>query len=125
MPTAAPARASIADNVEAYPASPIFAVSGDDTLTGSAGNDEFVFAQPIGNDRVYDFDAPHDTIDLIGFGARRLSATWSIANDANGNAVVTLGERRDDHAGRGRCGRAVGRQLRVRRGAGSAAMPGR
>jgi hypothetical protein len=82
--------ASISDNVEAYPASPIFAVSGDDTLTGSAGADEFVFAQPIGNDRVYDFDAGHDTIDLIGFGLGGYGAQ-AITNDGGGNAVVTLG----------------------------------
>ena len=67
-PTAAPEAASIADNVEAYaPGSPIFALSGDDHLTGSSGNDLFVFAQPIGNDTIYNFDAAHDQIDLIGF----------------------------------------------------------
>ncbi len=84
--------AFVADNVEAYPASPIFAVSGDDTLTGSSGNDEFVFAQPIGDDRVYDFNAASDTLDLIGFGiAGFADLQGSIANDAGGNAVVTLG----------------------------------
>jgi hypothetical protein len=82
--------AFIQDNVEAYaPDSPILAVSGDDTLTGSAGNDEFVFAQPIGNDHVYDFDAANDTIGLIGFGLAGYS-DLSIANDANGNAVVSI-----------------------------------
>src|SRR5207249_2453855 len=81
--------AYVADNVEAYPASPIFAVSGDDTLTGSSGKDEFVFAQPIGNDRVYDFNAANDTIDLIGFGLGGYGEL-AIANDADGNAVVTL-----------------------------------
>jgi Ca2+-binding RTX toxin-like protein len=81
--------ASIKDNVEAYPASPIFAVSGDDTLTGSAGNDEFVFAQPIGTDRIHGFDPAHDTVDLIGFGLAGYG-DLSIANDANGNAVVTI-----------------------------------
>src|SRR5205814_1786539 len=60
--------ATISDNVEAYPASPIFAISGDDTLTGGAVSNEFVFAQPIGNDRVYNFNPASDTIDLIGFG---------------------------------------------------------
>src|SRR5204863_4016445 len=82
--------ALISDNVEAYPASPIFAVSADDTLTGSAGDDEFVFAQPIGNDRVYDFDAGHDKLDLIGFGIAGYG-DLPIANDSNGNAVVTAG----------------------------------
>ena len=60
--------ASVADNVEAYaPGSPIFAVSGDDTLTGGGGNDEFVFSQPIGNDTIYNFTAATDKIDLVGF----------------------------------------------------------
>jgi len=60
--------ASIADNVEAYaPGSPIFAVSDNDTLTGAGANDEFVFAQPIGNDSIYNFNPGSDTIDLIGF----------------------------------------------------------
>jgi hypothetical protein len=84
--------ASINDNVEAYPASPIFAVSAEDTLTGSSGNDEFVFAQPIGNDRVYDFNPADDTLDLIGFGIAGFAHLQAaIANDAGGNAVVTLG----------------------------------
>jgi hypothetical protein len=83
--------AFVADNVEAYPASPIFAVSGDDTLTGgTAGNNEFVFAQPIGNDTIYNFATASDTIDLIGFGLAGFG-NLAIANNANGNAVVTLG----------------------------------
>jgi hypothetical protein len=83
--------AIVADNVEAYPASPIFAVSGDDTLTGAGGNDQFVFAQPIGNDTVYNFNAASDTVDLIGFGIGDYSALQAnIANDGNSNAVVTL-----------------------------------
>jgi hypothetical protein len=83
--------AFVADNVEAYPASPIFAVSGDDTLTGGQnGNNEFVFAQPIGNDTIYNFNTGSDTIDLIGFGLSGYGAL-AIANDAKGNAVVTLG----------------------------------
>ena len=83
-----------ADNVEAYaPGAPIFAVSGDDTLTGAGGNDEFVFAQPIGNDQVYNFNAASDQIDLIGFGLSGYSALQpSIADNASGNAVVTLGQ---------------------------------
>src|SRR5205814_1450195 len=44
----------VSDNIEAYASgNPIFAWSGDDTLTGSAGADEFVFSQPIGNDLVH------------------------------------------------------------------------
>ena len=60
--------AIVADNVEAYAAgSPIFALSGDDHLTGSSGHDLFVFSQPIGHDAVYNFDAAADQIDLIGY----------------------------------------------------------
>ena len=60
--------AMISNNVEAYaPGNPIFAVSGDDQLTGSSGNDLMVFAQPIGTDVIHNFDIAHDTVDLIGF----------------------------------------------------------
>jgi hypothetical protein len=83
--------ASVADNVEAYPPSRIFAVSGEDMLTGgTGGNNEFVFAQPIGNDTIYNFTTASDTIDLIGFGLSGFGAL-AIADDASRNAVVTLG----------------------------------
>ena len=59
---------TIRDNVEIYaPGSPIFARSGEDVLTGSSGNDLFVFSQPIGHDTIYDFDAAADQIDLIDY----------------------------------------------------------
>ncbi len=49
---------TLVDNVEAYaPGNPIFAIAGDDNLTGSAGNDLMVFGQPISHDTVYNFDA--------------------------------------------------------------------
>ena len=86
---------SVADNVEVYaPGNPIFAWSGDDTLTGSSGNDLFVFAQPIGRDIVHSFDAAHDQIDLIGYAGLTSFADVqaNIANDANGDAVLTLGD---------------------------------
>jgi hypothetical protein len=85
--------AFVADNVEAYaPGSPIFAVSGDDTLTGG-GNDEFVFAQPIGNDTIYNFDIASDQIDLIGFNnvASFADVQANITDDANGDAVINIG----------------------------------
>ncbi|RUW63878.1 VCBS domain-containing protein [Mesorhizobium sp. M7A.F.Ca.US.008.03.1.1] len=87
--------ASIADNVEAYaPGSPIFAWSGDDVLTGSSGNDLFVFSQPIGADTVHNFDATADQIDLIGYNglAGFADLQTHIADDAHGNAVITLGD---------------------------------
>nr|WP_268040134.1 Ig-like domain-containing protein [Burkholderia ambifaria]WDR98180.1 Ig-like domain-containing protein [Burkholderia ambifaria] len=89
------AAATIADNVEAYAANaPIFAWSGDDQLTGSAGNDLFVFSQPIGNDTLHTFDLAADKIDLVGFtGIANFSDVQAhLADDANGNAVITLGD---------------------------------
>ena len=60
--------AMITNNVEAYASgAPIFAISGDDNLSGSGGNDVFVLAQPIGNDTIHSFDFARDKVDLIGF----------------------------------------------------------
>ncbi|WP_260432371.1 Ig-like domain-containing protein [Burkholderia sp. Bp9140] len=89
------AAATIADNVEAYAANaPIFAWSGDDQLTGSAGHDLFVLSQPIGNDTLHTFDLAADKIDLVGFtGIANFSDVQAhLADDANGNAVLTLGD---------------------------------
>jgi hypothetical protein len=86
--------ATIADNVEAYaPGAPIFAWSGNDTLTGAGGNDLFVFAQPIGNDTIYNFNVATDQIDLMGFAgiASFGDLAGHIAGDGNGNPVITLG----------------------------------
>ncbi|WP_445262667.1 VCBS domain-containing protein [Pseudomonas sp. EL_65y_Pfl2_R96] len=84
--------AIVSNNVEAYaPGSPIFALSLNDNLTGSSGADTFVFAQPIGNNQIYNFDAAADKIDLIGFTGVTGFADLSITNDANGNALVSIG----------------------------------
>ena len=57
-PDGSPGSMVVSDNVESYaPGSPIFAVAGDDHLTGSGSGNLFVFAQPIGNDIIYNFDA--------------------------------------------------------------------
>ena len=84
----------VSDNVEAYaPGNPIFALSSADTLTGSSANDLFVFARPIGNDRIYDFKTASNRIDLIGFSgiASFADLQSKMANDANGDAMLTLG----------------------------------
>ncbi|MDH6263564.1 hypothetical protein M2427_007520 [Bradyrhizobium sp. BR13661] len=84
----------VSDNVEAYaPSSPIFAIAGDDHLTGTGNSDQFVFAQPIGNDVIYNFDPTTDRIDLIGFSgiATFGDLQGNIADDVNGNAVIHLG----------------------------------
>jgi hypothetical protein len=79
------------DNVEAYaPGSPIFALSGADTLTGAGGNDLFVFAQPIGNDVIYNFNVASDVVDLVNFSGVGSFSNIQLTNDANGNAVITL-----------------------------------
>ncbi len=85
--------AIVGDNVEAYAkGSPIFALSGDDNLTGSGGNDTFVFAQPIGNDVIHDFNVASDKIELAGFsGAQNFAAIQGDISSVNGNAVITLG----------------------------------
>jgi len=83
----------VADNVEAYaPGSPIFALSGGDHLTGSTNADLFVVAQPITNDTINGFDTAADKIDLVGFAGFTSFADVqaNVANDANGNAVLTL-----------------------------------
>ncbi|AZC35931.1 T1SS secreted agglutinin RTX [Pseudomonas chlororaphis subsp. piscium] len=86
------ASAYVFNNVEVYaPGSPIFALSADDNLTGSSGADTFVFAQPIGNNQIYNFNVAADKIDLIGFTGVTTFADLSITNDANGNALVSIG----------------------------------
>ncbi|WLI11224.1 MULTISPECIES: VCBS domain-containing protein [Pseudomonas] len=83
--------AYVFNNIEVYaPGSPIFALSADDNLTGSSGADTFVFAQPIGNNQIYSFDATADKIDLIGFTGITSFADLSITNDENGNALVSI-----------------------------------
>src|SRR4029079_14973449 len=87
--------AVVSDNVEAYaPGSPIFALAGDDTLTGAGGNDLFVFAQPIGHDTVYSFDTAHDRMDMIGYAGLTSFADIQahLTEDASGNALITLGD---------------------------------
>jgi hypothetical protein len=82
---------NVADNVEAYaPGNPIFAVSADDHLSASSAADLLVFAQPIAHDTIHNFDAAADKIDLIGFTGVSGFDNLSIADDANGNAVITL-----------------------------------
>ncbi|MCA6120748.1 hypothetical protein J6500_02350, partial [Bradyrhizobium sp. WSM 1704] len=85
-------QATIADNIEAFAAgNPIFAISGDDTLTGSSGHDTFVFSQPIGHDVLYSFEVSADVIDLISYGWQTFADVQAhTADDVRGNAVITL-----------------------------------
>ena len=71
---------------------PIFALSGDDHLTGSSGDDLFVLSTPIGNDTINSFDIAHDKIDLVGFAgfASFADVQAHLSQDAAGNALITL-----------------------------------
>ena len=87
--------AFMADNVEVYAkGTPIFAVSGDDNLSGSSGDDLFVVAQPIGNDTIHSFDVAHDKVDLIGFCdlSSFVDVQTRLSENSNGDAVVTIAE---------------------------------
>ena len=70
------------------------AISGNDYLTGSSSQDLFVFAQPIGHDIIYSFDANQDQIDLIGYAgfASFNDVAGHLSTDANGNAVIALAD---------------------------------
>jgi hypothetical protein len=86
---------TLRDNLEAYSTgSPIFAWSGDDFLTASSATDLIVFSQPIGHDFIYNFDAAHDQIDLVGYAGFASFADLQahLADDANGNAMLTLSD---------------------------------
>ena len=81
------------DNVEVFAkGAPIFAWSGEDHLTGSSGKDLFVFAQPIGHDTIYSFNASEDQIDLIGYwGFTNFNDVQRhLSEDSASNAVITL-----------------------------------
>jgi hypothetical protein len=87
--------AMITDNVEAYaPGGPVFAISGDDNLSGSSGNDVFVVAQPIGNDTIRRFDAAHDRVDLVEFGDLSSFADVQarLSENSDGDAVIRISE---------------------------------
>ena len=83
----------ISDNVEVFAkGSPIFALPGDDHLTGSSADDLFVLSTPIGNDTISSFDVAHDKIDLVGFAgfASFADVQGHLSQDAAGNALINL-----------------------------------
>jgi len=85
----------VTDNVEVYAeGAPIFAIAGDDNLSGSSGDDLFVLAQPIGNNTIYKFDVAHDEVNLIGFSGLSgfVDVQTRLSENSNGDAVVTIAE---------------------------------
>ena len=74
---------------------------GDDVLTGGAGADTFFFgsdglsgiAGAAGHDTITDFTAADgDRIDLTAFAGAKSLADLSLADNAEGNAVIGFGE---------------------------------
>jgi hypothetical protein len=62
---------------------------GDDVLIGGSGNDTYVFGENSGVDAILGFNTAEDTIDLSAAGITSLDGI--VTDDANGNAVVDLG----------------------------------
>lgn len=63
--------------------------AGDDTLTGNAGADKFVFASGHGNDTITDFTDGEDTIDLSAF--TDITGVSDLTAVQNGNnTVITI-----------------------------------
>src|SRR5262245_43158392 len=69
--------------------------SGNDTLTGGTGADVFKYdTREFGTDTVTDFQVGTDKIDVSGLNIGDFATLQRfIANDANGNAVITLSYR--------------------------------
>ena len=63
---------------------------GDDTLAGGTGADTFVYAPGHGNDTITDFSVNSDKLHLALFGNITSFDDLSIADNSDGDAVITL-----------------------------------
>ena len=63
---------------------------GDDTLTGGSGADTFVYSPGHGNDTITDFTVNSDKIHLALFGNITSFDDLSIADNSDGDAVITI-----------------------------------
>ena len=59
-------------------------------LIGGAGNDRFIFSDNWDNDTITDFEDGGDLIDLRNITGVTSLADLMIANNANGDAVITV-----------------------------------
>lgn len=65
--------------------------AGGDALTGGAGADVFVFARDGGQDRILDFQAGLDRLDVSAWGRLYSAQSLSITQTATG-AIITYGQ---------------------------------
>ena len=71
----------------------IFSSTGDDTMTGLAGKDNFVFAQVSGHDTIMDFTSGTDKIDfraLSGMDANALMTLLANADHTGGDTLLHI-----------------------------------
>ena len=62
---------------------------GNDSMTGGAGADTFMFGAGHGNDTITDFEDGTDVIDLSALDGITQFDDLTIADDGNGNVVIT------------------------------------
>ncbi len=65
--------------------------AGDDWLFGRAGADTFVFDRGCGSDKIKDYEAGIDEIDLSAFGLANVADFLDSGVNKNGNAIFDLG----------------------------------
>ncbi len=64
---------------------------GNDTLLGGPGKDDFVYASGWGDDVIGDFQPGKDDIDLSSINGVKKFSDLNIANNGDGDAVITQG----------------------------------
>ncbi|MBO9427805.1 hypothetical protein J7444_23910 [Labrenzia sp. R4_1] len=62
----------------------------DDVMTGGEGEDTFVFGANSGIDRITDFEAGVDKLDITALDTTAADLVTGVTSDADGNAVVTF-----------------------------------
>ena len=74
----------------AYGADFIVGGHGADTLTGGAGSDRFSFRTGDGIDRITDFEAGIDLLDLHGYGVTGFADLLTHMAQVGNDVVITL-----------------------------------
>jgi predicted extracellular nuclease/2',3'-cyclic-nucleotide 2'-phosphodiesterase (5'-nucleotidase family)/phosphodiesterase/alkaline phosphatase D-like protein len=64
--------------------------AGDDTMAGGSGGDRFIVAPGGGHDRIVDFDADDDMVDLQGFGFADFAALLAAAAQKGADTAIEL-----------------------------------